>query len=111
MEVGDVGGAPSGKRWKCAASGSRFKLLHEGDVQVCAIRHARSAVVRHGLGLRLLRRWEAHHIVLADGNVASVTCDDKSLNFRHRSLDGVAASPAEEEEEEGGPPSLRQQWR
>nr|XP_006817403.1 PREDICTED: c-Maf-inducing protein-like [Saccoglossus kowalevskii] len=50
----------------------KYKLLHEGDIQVCCLNHART-VISKILSSKFLRRWEPHHIVLADSTIYSTT--------------------------------------
>ncbi|NWX98361.1 CMIP protein, partial [Nothoprocta ornata] len=50
----------------------RYKLLQEGDIQVCVIRHPRTFLSKI-LTSKFLRRWEPHHLTLADNSVASAT--------------------------------------
>jgi len=53
-------------------NGMRYKLLQEGDIQVCVIRHPRTFLSKI-LTSKFLRRWEPHHLTLADSAVASAT--------------------------------------
>ncbi|KAF4010573.1 hypothetical protein G4228_002218 [Cervus hanglu yarkandensis] len=50
----------------------RYKLLQEGDIQVCVIRHPRTFLSKI-LTSKFLRRWEPHHLTLADNSLASAT--------------------------------------
>ncbi|XP_067002506.2 C-Maf-inducing protein isoform X2 [Anabrus simplex] len=52
--------------------GPRFKLLREGDIQVCYLNHTRT-VVSKILSSKFLRRWESHHIYLNDACISSKT--------------------------------------
>uniref|UniRef100_A0A8C4RC17 C-Maf inducing protein n=1 Tax=Eptatretus burgeri TaxID=7764 RepID=A0A8C4RC17_EPTBU len=52
--------------------GVRYKLLHEGDLQLCLLRHPRS-VLSKLLSSKLLRRWEPHRLVLTDSCICSGT--------------------------------------
>ncbi|KAI5098044.1 C-Maf-inducing protein isoform X1 [Silurus meridionalis] len=52
--------------------GMRYKLLHEGDIQVCAVKHPRSFFSKI-LTSKFLRRWEPHHLTLTDCSIASAT--------------------------------------
>ncbi|XP_030060371.1 C-Maf-inducing protein isoform X1 [Microcaecilia unicolor] len=54
------------------SNGMRYKLLQEGDIQVCAIRHPRTFLSKI-LSSKFLRRWEPHHLTLADNSLASAT--------------------------------------
>ncbi|XP_071443986.1 C-Maf-inducing protein-like [Hetaerina americana] len=53
-------------------SGPRFKLLAEGDVQVCVVQHCRGLVGKV-LASKFLRRWEMHHLHLNDTCISSRT--------------------------------------
>ncbi|XP_070575082.1 C-Maf-inducing protein-like isoform X2 [Ptychodera flava] len=50
----------------------KYKLIHEGDIQVCHLNHART-VISKILSSKFLRRWEPHHLVLADSTIYSTT--------------------------------------
>lgn len=52
--------------------GMRYKLLNEGDIQVCVLRHPRTFLSKI-LTSKFLRRWEPHHLTLTDSGVASAT--------------------------------------
>ncbi|XP_046842090.1 C-Maf-inducing protein-like isoform X2 [Xenia sp. Carnegie-2017] len=43
----------------------KFKLIHEGDIQVCRLNHS-GTILSKILSSKFLRKWESHHIVLAD---------------------------------------------
>ncbi|CAH1779274.1 unnamed protein product [Owenia fusiformis] len=53
-------------------SGTRYKLIHEGDIQVCRLNHTRT-IVSKIMNSKYLRRWEAHHLELADCEIRSST--------------------------------------
>ncbi|XP_044289915.1 C-Maf-inducing protein isoform X2 [Varanus komodoensis] len=53
-------------------SGMRYKLLQEGDMQVCVVRHPRTFLSKI-LTSKFLRRWEPHHLTLMDSSLASAT--------------------------------------
>ena len=53
----------------------RFKLLTEGDVHVCKLAHSRN-VISKILSSKLLRRWKAHRLVLADTEIYSTTVNN-----------------------------------
>ncbi|KAJ7312008.1 hypothetical protein JRQ81_006336 [Phrynocephalus forsythii] len=53
-------------------NGMRYKLLQEGDTQVCIIRHPRTFLSKI-LTSKFLRRWEPHHLTLAENSLASAT--------------------------------------
>lgn len=50
----------------------RYKLLTEGDLQVCKLQHSRN-VLSKLLNSKLLRRWKAHRIILTDTEIYSTT--------------------------------------
>ncbi|XP_068595367.1 C-Maf-inducing protein [Brachionichthys hirsutus] len=52
--------------------GVRYKLLQEGDIQVCALRHPRTFLSKI-LTAKFLRRWEPHHVTLTDSSLTSAT--------------------------------------
>uniref|UniRef100_A0A672F9B6 C-Maf-inducing protein n=1 Tax=Salarias fasciatus TaxID=181472 RepID=A0A672F9B6_SALFA len=52
--------------------GMRYKLLHEGDIQVCVVKHPRTFLSKI-LTSKFLRRWEPHHLTLTDGSLTSAT--------------------------------------
>lgn len=56
----------------CSGGGMRYKLLHEGDIQVCALKHPRTFLSKI-LTSKFLRRWEPHHLTLMDGSLTSAT--------------------------------------
>ncbi|XP_062474293.1 C-Maf-inducing protein isoform X3 [Pezoporus occidentalis] len=70
-EGNKMGAAPC-RRAPLHCNGMRYKLLQEGDIQVCVIRHPRTFLSKI-LTSKFLRRWEPHHLTLADNNVASAT--------------------------------------
>lgn len=58
---------------RCSSSGGpKFKLIHEGDIQVCRLNHSRTLISKV-LSSKFLRRWEAHHIYLGDFQLYSAT--------------------------------------
>ncbi|XP_063221061.1 C-Maf-inducing protein-like isoform X2 [Bacillus rossius redtenbacheri] len=63
---GALAGAPP------QSAGPRFKLLREGDVQVCYLNHTRT-VISKILSSKFLRRWETHHLYLNDSCISSKT--------------------------------------
>lgn len=71
-EGGPKMGAAPCRRPPLHCNGMRYKLLQEGDIQVCAIRHPRTFLSKI-LTSKFLRRWEPHHLTLADTGVASAT--------------------------------------
>ncbi|KAA0715110.1 C-Maf-inducing protein [Triplophysa tibetana] len=54
------------------SSGMRYKLLQEGDIQVCVVKHPRTFLSKI-LTSKFLRRWEPHHLTLTDGSLVSAT--------------------------------------
>ncbi|KAI7802304.1 C-Maf-inducing protein [Triplophysa rosa] len=54
------------------SSGMRYKLLQEGDIQVCVVKHPRTFLSKI-LTSKFLRRWEPHHLTLTDGSLLSAT--------------------------------------
>lgn len=53
-------------------SGPKFKLIHEGDIQVCRLNHTRT-VINKILSSKFLRRWETHHLFLSKTQISSKT--------------------------------------
>uniref|UniRef100_A0A8B9KCH2 C-Maf inducing protein n=1 Tax=Astyanax mexicanus TaxID=7994 RepID=A0A8B9KCH2_ASTMX len=54
------------------SSGMRYKLLQEGDIQVCVVKHPRTFLSKI-LTTKFLRRWEPHHLTLTDCSLVSAT--------------------------------------
>ena len=52
--------------------GAKFKLVHEGDIQVCRLNHS-STLLSKILSSKFLRKWESHRVVLADYHLYSTT--------------------------------------
>ncbi|XP_061577113.1 C-Maf-inducing protein [Cololabis saira] len=83
-EMSEVGGRPAAPAGgpcsrralpllhPCGGSGMRYKLLHEGDIQVCVLKHPRTFLSKL-LTAKFLRRWEPHHLALTDGSLTSAT--------------------------------------
>ena len=59
--------------------GRRFKLLAEGDVQLCRLTHS-GTVINKILSSKFLRRWETHHLFLNDACLSSKTVTS-TFNF------------------------------
>ncbi|CAH3133795.1 unnamed protein product [Porites lobata] len=58
---------------RCSSGGGpKFKLIHEGDIQVCRLNHSRTLISKV-LSSKFLRRWEAHHVYLGDFQMYSAT--------------------------------------
>ncbi|XP_055030928.2 C-Maf-inducing protein [Misgurnus anguillicaudatus] len=55
-----------------SSSGMRYKLLQEGDIQVCVVKHPRTFLSKI-LTSKFLRRWEPHHLTLTEGSLLSAT--------------------------------------
>lgn len=70
-------GAVPCRRALLLCNGMRYKLLQEGDIQVCVIRHPRTFLSKI-LTSKFLRRWEPHHLTLADNSLASATVSRSS---------------------------------
>lgn len=60
--------------------GPRFKLLCEGDIQVCYLNHTRT-VISKILSSKFLRRWETHRLYLNDSCISSKTVSSLFFNF------------------------------
>ncbi|XP_054278527.1 C-Maf-inducing protein-like [Macrosteles quadrilineatus] len=54
------------------AKGPRYKLITEGDLQVCCLNHTRT-VISKILSSKFLRRWESHRLYLNDSCISSKT--------------------------------------
>ncbi|OXA62714.1 C-Maf-inducing protein [Folsomia candida] len=65
----------------CSA-GPKFKLVTEGDVQVCKVKHGNNLMDKF-IGSKLLRRWETHHIYLNDSCISSKTVLPNFLHCKH----------------------------
>lgn len=72
--------------------GTRYKLLSEGDIQICKLNHTRT-IVSKIMNSRYLRRWERHKLVLGKTDVYTLTVSilhlykiesgsDRSTRFR-----------------------------
>uniref|UniRef100_A0A8C2FUK1 C-Maf-inducing protein n=1 Tax=Cyprinus carpio TaxID=7962 RepID=A0A8C2FUK1_CYPCA len=55
-----------------SSSGMRYKLLQEGDIQVCVVKHPRTFLSKIFTS-KYLRRWEPHHLTLTDSSLVSAT--------------------------------------
>ncbi|XP_064466957.1 C-Maf-inducing protein-like isoform X2 [Ornithodoros turicata] len=53
-------------------NGTKFQLIHEGDIQLCRLNHNRT-VISKILSSKFLRRWETHRIVLGASEMSSTT--------------------------------------
>jgi len=57
---------------RLVGSGPKYKLVHEGDRQVCRLNHTRT-VVSKIMNSKYLRRWESHHLMLGNSEIWSTT--------------------------------------
>ena len=64
--------------------GPKFKLITEGDLQLCRLNHTRT-IVSKIMNSKYLRRWEGHHVILGENDIYSTTvsvtntrCDKQS---------------------------------
>ncbi|XP_053742078.1 C-Maf-inducing protein isoform X1 [Synchiropus splendidus] len=67
-----VAAGPCRRSLHHCSSGMRYKLLHEGDIQVCVLKHPRTFLSKI-LTSKFLRRWEPHHLTLTDSSLSSAT--------------------------------------
>ncbi|KAG7468445.1 hypothetical protein MATL_G00143050 [Megalops atlanticus] len=67
-----MGAGPCRRTLHHSSSGMRYKLLQEGDIQVCVVKHPRTFLSKI-LTSKFLRRWEPHHLTLTDCSLASAT--------------------------------------
>ncbi|KAM6946209.1 LOW QUALITY PROTEIN: C-Maf-inducing protein [Aplochiton taeniatus] len=67
-----LGAGPCKRTLLHCSSGMRYKLLQEGDIQVCVVKHPRTFLSKI-LTSKFLRRWEPHHLTLTDSSLASAT--------------------------------------
>ncbi|XP_072573929.1 C-Maf-inducing protein-like [Paramormyrops kingsleyae] len=67
-----TGSGPCRRAPQHCSSGMRYKLLQEGDIQVCVIRRHRTFLSKI-LASKFLRRWEAHHLTLTESCLLSAT--------------------------------------
>lgn len=74
-------------------AGPRYKLLEEGDIQVCYLNHTRT-LVRKILSSKFLRRWETHHLYLNDACLTSKTVSE--THRRHGASLSSAPPPPDE---------------
>lgn len=52
--------------------GPKYKLVSEGDIQLCRLNHTRT-IVSKIMNSKYLRRWETHHLVLGNFDISSTT--------------------------------------
>lgn len=87
-------GAVPCRRALLLCNGMRYKLLQEGDIQVCVIRHPRTFLSKI-LTSKFLRRWEPHHLTLADNSLASATVSLRAAARPHpRAPLGAGGAPS-----------------
>jgi len=81
---------------RLTGSGTKFKLIHEGDMKLCRLNHTRT-VISKVMNSKYLRRWECHRLKLGESEIFSTTvrseeeggavggrkniCSDKSSAF------------------------------
>lgn len=74
LAIGNGGAQRPQRPQRCSSGGGpKFKLIHEGDIQVCRLNHSRTLISKV-LSSKFLRRWEAHHLYLGDFQLYSSTC-------------------------------------
>ena len=95
-------GAVPCRRALLLCNGMRYKLLQEGDIQVCVIRHPRTFLSKI-LTSKFLRRWEPHHLTLADNSLASATVSRSSRRRARTPAPPLGA-------QEAPPPTGRSTW-
>ena len=61
--------------------GPKFKLIHEGDIQLCRLNHQRT-VISKILSSKFLRRWETHKLYLTSVNIASKTVSEQQYELQ-----------------------------
>ncbi|XP_041376513.1 C-Maf-inducing protein-like [Gigantopelta aegis] len=52
--------------------GPKYKLVTDGDIQVCRLNHTRT-IVSKIMNSKYLRRWESHHVLLDHSEIRSLT--------------------------------------
>lgn len=62
-------------------SSQKFKMLLEGDVQVCKLPYSRN-VISKILNSKLLRRWKTHRLILTESDIYSTTVGLSFLSFK-----------------------------
>lgn len=67
-------------------SKAKFKLIVEGDIQVCRLNHTRT-IISKIMNSKYLRRWECHRLILGETDIVSSTvCIQFRLLYLHQSL-------------------------
>lgn len=51
---------------------AKFKLIAEGDIQVCRLNHTRT-IISKIMNSKYLRRWECHRLILGETDIVSST--------------------------------------
>lgn len=72
--------------------GPRFKLLSEGEIQVCYLNHTRT-VISKIVSSKFLRRWENHRLYLNDTCISSKTPSALFGSIPYSSLEEVFIVP------------------
>lgn len=75
-----MGAGPYRRTLIPSSTGMRYKLLQEGDAQVCVVKHPRTFLSKL-LTSKFLRRWEPHHLTLTDCSLASATVSSPTLRL------------------------------
>lgn len=57
---------------KPTLTGPKYKLITEGEIQVCRLNHTRT-IVSKIMNSKYLRRWENHHLVLSPNEIRSTS--------------------------------------
>jgi len=60
-------------------AGPRYRLIHEGEIQICRLNHTRT-IVSKIMNSRYLRRWESHKIILGTIDIRSITVSRENLS-------------------------------
>ena len=64
--------------------GPKYKLVTDGDIQVCRLNHTRT-IVSKIMNSKYLRRWESHHVVLDHSEIRSLTVSTTAFTVSERS--------------------------
>lgn len=64
--------SPKSSKLSSGGGGPKYKLIVEGDIQLCRLNHTRT-IVSKIMNSKYLRRWETHHLVLGQFAISSVT--------------------------------------
>lgn len=72
-----------------ASTGAKYKLVKEGQIQVCRLNHPRTLLGKL-TSSKLLRRWETHTLILEADEIRSKTV---SLSLSVRGLLGINDTP------------------